>query len=279
MPLGMVLMAVMVAAGSGQDGDRHNQKAADVAAADAAFVQAIAHADTAGVEKFLDAGFTWTRADGTVHPRLEVLHRLPKAAIPNERNEETRVFTYGVLADVQVNRGRFHVLRVWVKRSGGWKALVYQEVISLDAPPTFTPGAGKDCDNPCKAIPFTPGTETERQVALAYSKLETAARARNSAAFAPMVADEFVAASSNSDRLQSKRSRMAEFDRSKDAGVAPTPLLSARMFSFGNTVLMVSEHKPDRGNPLHVSRVWVKRAGNWVETLSYQTSVGAPAAP
>jgi hypothetical protein len=154
---------------------------------------------------------------------------------------------------------------------------VYQEVISLAAPPTFTPGAGRDCENPCKAIPFTPRNDTEREVALAYSKLETAAHARNSASFAPMVADEFVAASSNSDRLQSKRGRMAEFDRSRDAGVAPTPLLSARMFTFGDAVLMVSEHKPDRGKPLHVTRVWVTREGSWVETLSYQTAVSVAA--
>jgi hypothetical protein len=88
-----------------------------------------------------------------------------------------------------------------------------------------------------------------------------------------MVADEFVAASSYSDRIQTKRSRMAEFDRSKDAGVAPTPLLSAQMFTFGDALLMVSEHKPDRGKPLHVTRVWVKRERNWVETLSYQTAL------
>ena len=271
--LGIALMAVTVPAGSGQD--RALPDLAGVAAADSAFAQAITRGDRAGVKKFLDADFTWTSADGATHPRAEVLRQLPKAAIASERDAESPVFTYGVLADVQVNRGRFHVLRVWVKRPGGWKAIVYQEVMSLDAPPTFTPGAGKDCDNPCKAIPFAPNTETERQVALAYSKLETAAHSRNSAAFAPMVADEFVAASSNSDRLQTKRSRMAEFDRSKDAGVAPTPLLSARMYAFGDAVLMVSEHKPDRGRPLHVTRVWVKRAGNWAETLSYQTSVGA----
>ena len=88
-----------------------------------------------------------------------------------------------------------------------------------------------------------------------------------------MVADEFVAASSNSDRLQSKHSRMAEFDRSKDAGVAPTRLVTARMFTFRDAVLMVSEHQPDRGKPLQVTRVWVKRDGSWVETLSYQTAV------
>jgi len=62
-------------------------------------------------------------------------------------------------------------------------ALNHQEVTSLDAPPTLTPGTGKDCDNPCKAIPFTPASETEREVAIAYSKLETAAHARNSAGF------------------------------------------------------------------------------------------------
>ena len=55
------------------------------------------------------------------------------------------------------------------------------------------------------------------------------------------------------------------FDHSKDSGVAPTPLLSARMLAFGDAVLMVSEHKPDRGNLLRVTRVWVKRGGSWIE--------------
>src|ERR1035437_8447790 len=90
-----------------------------------------------------------------------------------------------------------HVLRVWVKRSEGWKAIVYQEVMSLDTAPTLTPGAGKDCENPCKTVAYTPRNETERQVVAAYSKLETAAMAHNSAVFATLVADEFVAASSN----------------------------------------------------------------------------------
>jgi hypothetical protein len=65
---------------------------------------------------------------------------------------------------------------------------------------------------------------------------------------------------------------MEEFDRAKDGGLAPTPLVSARMHVFGDAVLMISEHKPDRGNPLHVTRLWVKRGADWVETLSYQTA-------
>ena len=102
---------------------------------------------------------------------------------------------------------------------------------------------------------------------------------RNSAAFASTMNDEFVAASSNNNRLQIKCSRMPGLDHFNDAGVAPTPLLSARMFTCGDAVLMVSEHRPDRGSPLRVTRLWVKRIGNWVETLSYQTAVTVAAAP
>jgi hypothetical protein len=245
--------------------------------ADTALTQAIAKADKSALEKLLDTDFTWTDAAGKIQSRTQVLGQLPKPLIADASNAESKAYTYGGLGDIQVNLARAHVLRVWVKRSAGWKIIVYQELTSLEKPPSFTPGAGKDCENPCKSIAFTPANDTERQVAIAYSKLETAAHARNSAAFGPMTGDEFVAASSNGDKLQSKRGRMADFDRSKDGGVAPTPLLSARMFVFGDAVLMVSEHRPDRGNPLHVTRVWVRRGGSWVETLSYQTAVRAAA--
>jgi hypothetical protein len=179
---------------------------------------------------------------------------------------------------VQTNYGAIHTIRVWVKRSDGWKLIAYQEVKSLDASPSFAPGAGKDCGNPCKGIPFRPKNDTERQVAASYSKLETAAMAHNSVVFATLVGDEFVAASSNSNKVYDKRGRMDDFDHAKMAGVAPTPLDSARMFEFGNAVLMLSNHTPDRGKPLRVLRIWVKRGGNWMETVSYQTSVQAAAA-
>jgi hypothetical protein len=244
--------------------------------ADRAFVQAIAKADRSALEKILDADFTWTDFEGKTRTRDQVLHDPPKSAIATQLEQ----YTYGDLGDVQANLGRAHVLRVWVKRPAGWKAIVYQEVMSLDAPPTVTPGAGKNCENPCKTVAYKPANETERQVVTAYSRLETAAMAHNSAVFATLVADEFVAASSNSNKLYDKRGRMDDFDHAKMAGVAPTPLTSARMFDFGGAVLMRSEHTPDRGKPLHVTRVWVKRDGSWVETLSYQTSVktavGAP---
>jgi len=241
--------------------------------ADRAFVQAAAKADKLALKKLLDADFTWTDLDGRTLTKAQVLRDAPMPAIAREDAAQSKQFAYGAIGDVQVNLERWHVLRVWAKRAAGWKALVYQEVMSLDAPPSFAPGAGKDCENPCKRVPYAPKNETEQQVITAYSKLETAAMAHNSAVFATLVGDEFVAASSNSNKLYDKRGRMDDFDHSKMSGVAPTPLVSARLFNFGDAVLMTSQHQPDRGQPLHVTRVWVKRDGNWMETLSYQTSI------
>ena len=250
-----------------------------MAQADRAFVQAVAKADKAALEALIDADFTWTDFEGKTATKAQVLAGLPKTAIAHEQGAERKEYSYGEIGDVQVNLGRAHVLRVWVKRAAGWRAVVYQEVMSLEAAPSFAPGAGKDCENPCRTVAYSPKNDIERQVIAAYSKLETAAMAHNSAVFATMVGDEFVAASSNSNKFYDKRGRMEDFDHSRMAGVAPTPLTSARLFDFSDAVLMRSEHRPDRGKPLHVTRVWVKRAGSWVETLSFQTSVKAGSTP
>jgi hypothetical protein len=261
---------IVTVAGWGQD--------STMAQADRSFMQAVAKADKAALETLLDADFSWTDFEGKTSTKAQVLGGLPKTAVAGEQGAQRKEYSYGEIGDVQVNLGRAHVLRVWVKRAAGWKAIAYQEVQSLEAAPTFAPGAGKDCENPCKSVPYAPANETERQVIAAYSKLETAAMAHNSAVFTTLVGDEFVAASSNSNKVYDKRGRLEDFDHSRMGGVAPTPLTSARLFAFENAVLMKSEHRPDRGKPLHVTRVWVKRKGSWVETLSYQTSVKAGSA-
>lgn len=271
--VGVLFAGICVTLSGGED-----SASQAMAEADRAFVKAVTNTDRPALEKILDTDFTWTDFDGRTQTKSQVLRDLPKRAIVNEQNAHLKQYTYGELGDVQVNLGKAHVLRLYAKRRDGWKAIAYQEVMSLDAPPSYAPGAGKDCENPCRTVPYEPKNDTERQVVAAYSKLETAAMAHNSPVFATLVADEFVAASSNSNKLYDKRGRMDDFDHAKMAGVAPTPLASARMFDFGDAVLMKSEHKPDRGKPLHVTRVWVKRNGNWVETLSYQTSVKAAAA-
>jgi hypothetical protein len=268
--LGVAFLATLVWAG--QDDQAMLQ-------ADRALVEAVAKEDKPALEKLLDADLTWTELDGRTLAKAQVLRDLPKPAIANENDAQSKEYGYGEVGDVQANLGRTHALRVWAKRPGGWKAIVYQEVVSLEAPfPSAAPGAGKDCENPCKRVAYQPKNEEEKQVVAAYSKLETAAMAHDSAVFATVVADEFVAASSNSNRLYDKRGRMEDFDHSKMGGLVPAPLVSARMFDFSDAVLMTSEHQPERGRALHITRLWVRRDGSWMETLSYQTSVKAAAA-
>jgi hypothetical protein len=247
---------------------------AEMLRADWAFMEAVRHADLAAFGRLLDPNFTWTDFEGKSQIKSEIV-AIPSPQINSGEKPSMLSYMYGNLGDIQENYGRLHLLRVWAKRPEGWKAMVYQEVMSLEAPPSFAPGAGKDCENPCKGVPYQPRNAVEHEVATAYSKLETAAMAHNSAVFSTLVADEFVAASSNSNKLYDKIGRMNDFEHAKMAGVAPTPLVSAQMFDFGGAVLMRSEHQPDRGKPLHVTRVWVKRNGSWMETLSYQTSVTA----
>jgi hypothetical protein len=244
--------------------------------ADRAFVQAVDGADRAALSRLLDEGFTWTDLHGKTRTKAEVLSNIPNGPVLGQDNAELKSYVYGSLADVQAGRGRVHEMRVWVKRHGQWKIVVFQDVLLLDVIPVLTPGAGAECENPCKNIPFHPKSAAEREVAAAYSRLETAAMAHNSAIFGTLVADEFVAASSNSNKLYDKQGRMQDFDRARMGGVAPTPLVSARMVDLGSVVLMKSEHQPDRGKALHVTRVWVKRYGNWLETLSFQTALEAP---
>ena len=257
---------------------------AAVRAADGEFLQAAAKGDTGALGKLLDGDFQWIDASGRLRGRAQVLKAVPKMLIPNPIEnssipEAVRLHNYGQIAVTQTDHERLHVLLVWVMRPAGWRALVYQEVQSLDAPPKVTPSAAKECRNPCKSVGYTPKTQAERAVIESYEGLETAAMAQDAVQWDAHTAEEFIAASSNSDKLLDKPTRMAELRHSNMAGLAPTPLISARLFQFGDASVMRSRHVPEHGKPLEVTRVFVMRDGKWLETVSYQTSIesGGPA--
>ena len=250
--------------------------AAAAASGDQAFVKATASGDTKAVAALLDQDFTWTNANGQTLDASHVTQALPKLAIANEAAAQTMTYDYGDVGVVQVNSGKLHTLRVWVKRPAGWLLLVYQEVRSLDtaatgaAPP---PNSGK-CENPCGAVPYTPKSATEREVMKAYTSLEEAAMGGKAKEWSEVAADEIALVSANSDRTFDKTTRAAAIAKASLGSVRPTKLLAARLFEFGNAVVMTSQHQADSGQHLQITRVWVKRDGRWQETLSYQTAVG-----
>ena len=98
----------------------------------------------------LDADASWTDAGGRTIHKAEVGQALPKPVIADETGAELRRYEYGRVGVVQVDKGPLHTLRVWIKRGGDWRLLAYQEVRSLSAPPTATPGITGECINPCR---------------------------------------------------------------------------------------------------------------------------------
>jgi len=268
---GLVLMAIVGAMVT----PRAATLDAAVTEADRAFLRSVAAGDTKGAAGLLDDAFTWTTADGRTLDRARVNQAPPKLAIADESSAQTMTYHYGAVDVVEVNSAKLHILRIWVKRPQGWRLLVYQEVRSLDAAPpgAAKPAAASKCENPCGAVPYTPKSAVEKEVMTAYTSLEEAAMGGKAKEWSEVAADEIALVSSLSDRAFDKTTRAAAIAKATLGSVRPTKLLSARLFEFGNAVVMTSQHQADNGQHLQITRVWVKRDNRWQETLSYQTAV------
>jgi hypothetical protein len=239
--------------------------------ADHALVEAIGKTDNAALGRLLDESFVWTDSAGKSSTKAQVLQDLPKPT--DGYNTAANVRTYGEVAAVQAASGKVHVLRVWVRRSGSWRALLYQEVTQAEnAEP---PGPSTNiCVNPCKTVPYQPKNEAEKGVILSWQQLETAVTNHEPQKWAPHFADEFVLIASGATQPTTKADRIAQLSK-PGIGPAPPALASARMFDFGNTIVMVSQSKPFSGKPAHISRVWFKQNDMWQMALSYQTTIQA----
>jgi len=247
----------------------------DVLQTDHDFVQAAAKADKATVAKLLDADFTWTDADGRSRARTQVLGSIPSPALGNEAGADVSQRTYGQVSAVMSGRDKIHVLRIWVKRSAGWRLLVYHEVALGRQSSGPTGSDVKDCENPCKTLPYKPRNESEQAVVASWQALETGVTNHDAAAWSPHIADEFTMLGSSNDHPLTKADRIATLNLQKQTGhgSAPAPLVSAQMFDFGDAIVMTCLHQPYTGKPIHVSRLWIKRDGHWIMSISYQTII------
>lgn len=244
--------------------------------ADHAFAQALAKQDKKALGAILDSNFLWTDPDGKTLTKAEVLQNLPTPSAGYEA--QTKEYTYGQVVNVRTDSGKLHVMRVWVKEPAGWRLLIYHEVKQAEkaasgsgAPPV------KECINPCKSVPYTPKNDAEAGVLKSWGELETAVTAGDSKAWAPHFVDEFEVIRSTGTKPDNKAERMAILDEQKQAGTngAPAELAPGhtRMFTFGDTIVMSCQSKPHSGKPDQITRVWVKRNGSWLMTVSFQTKI------
>ncbi len=249
------------------------QDDASLLRADHHFVQAVSTSDKKALASILGEDFTWTDSAGKTYTRDEALQSTPSSPA-NSTSAEIQQRLYGEVGLIMAVSGKTHAARFWVKRSDGWRLLVYHEATLAEEARSGSPRP-KDCENPCKTLPYAPKNEAEKGIITSWQELETAVTNHDSQTWARHVADEFILINSNNDHPFTKADRMAILDKQKQTGTAsaPIPLVSGQMFDFGDTVVMTAKHQRDNDKPVHVSRIWTKRDGHWLMAFSEQTIV------
>ena len=240
--------------------------------ADKAFVQAVLQKDAASAANFLSADFTWIDSAGKRLTRAATLQTFPSVA---NLDVEAQVRVYGDTAVVRANRGKMNVLRVWVKRAEGWRALLYQEVLQVEKSEPPAAKTSAECVNPCKTIPFQPRTANEKEAIASWQGVMRAMAESDANSYSPLIADEFTATDTFHDRPYTKTDRLAQINRQKTTGMraAPQELRDAEMFDFGETVMMVA-HEQRPGAKFYLNtRMWVKRDGRWQMLFSFNTQI------
>ncbi len=244
-----------------------------VLAADAAFLQAIAKGNKAAVGNLLEPDFLWVDTNANQQNRAQVLQKLPPV---ENADVEPKVNLYGGVAVVKADLGKAHVMRIWVKRPAGWRALVYQEVTLGSQPPRppLPPGANTDCDNPCKHYPYTPKNQTEKDVLAAMHGVIMGLAYYDVDAYVPNTADDFEMTMSVSPKVVTKAERLAGFARQKQAGDPPSindPTTSAQMFDFDGAVVLIAKWITRSGQHDVDTRMFVQRNGRWVLLFGFET--------
>jgi hypothetical protein len=248
--------------------------------ADHEFLQAAAKGDAAAAGKFLDGEFTWTNTAGRTYSRADVLSSLPKPALGGEAGVNQLRQTHNQVEAIMSDQDKIHVLRVWVKRAGAWRLLVYHEVVLGREGGGSTDTGTRTCENPCKTVPFKPKSEAEQEVLASWEALETAVANHDAFNWASHIASEFTMLGSTNDHPLTKADRIATLNLQKQTGrgALPPPVIAVQTYEFGDSIVMTSLHQPYTGKPVRVTRLWIRRDGKWIMTISYQTTVEASAA-
>ncbi len=246
---------------------------AAVLQADRSLLQAIQKADRTTVDRLLDSDFTWIDSRGKSQSREQVLQDFPA---PANADVDAPSRLFGQSAILRANRGRVQVLRVWAKRSPGWKLILYQEVTLVEkSEPPIAGDASGTCENPCQSIPFEPETISEKEAIASWQGVMRAMATNDADAYAPLIADEFTATDTHHDRPFTKPDRLAQIQKQKQLGTrsAPPALVSARMFDFGETVMMIAREQRPGAKSYFNTRMWVKRDARWQMLFSFNTRI------
>ncbi|MFZ3217335.1 MAG: nuclear transport factor 2 family protein [Candidatus Acidiferrales bacterium] len=245
---------------------------------DQAFTRAVTEGNRKAAAAFIDDQFEFTTAEGKTLDKSQTLDQLSLITTADPGVTDVRTFNYGEVGDVFGIHEDTRFLRVWVKRTAGWRIFNYIETpIAARAP--LPPGGG-DCINPCKTIPYTPTTEMDKAILDAWQHAKNDEWHPNSADWALRVSDEFLIINARTARPKSERvAILAKQQAAGTPGPPGDPIHDIRMFDFGDrAAVMLSRHTPYHGGkPYYNVRVWILRGGRWQLAVSQQTTIQSAA--
>jgi hypothetical protein len=248
--------------------------AADASAipSDHALLEALAKKNKDAAARLLHSDFSWIDSQGKRLTRSELLESWPAAANGDVVAEQ---HVYGRAAVIRADRGKMHVLRVWVNGPAGWQLFLYQEVAQLEISEPAGGIASTECENPCKTIPFRPQTQSEKEAVSSWQGVMSAMATNDAQAYAPLIAEEFTATDTFHDRPYTKTDRLAQIGKQKRTGTRSSPpeLLDAQMFDFGETVMMIAHEQRKGAKAYFNTRMWVKRDARWQMLFSFNTRI------
>ena len=246
--------------------------------ADRSLLSALGKADKTATGELLDADFVWTNVDGKSLKKTEVLGDLPTYAADNQGDENVRTYFYSQVETVLGVHHNARFLRIWVKRSAGWRELVELDtpISPKTAPASVEVAAGQgDCENPCRTVPYKPTTAMDKAILADWQKTKMEEWHPDATDWERHIADEFLIINNTTIRNKPERVVIAKKQQETGVGTPGDPITAMEIHDFGdNAAVMISHHVPHRGGkPYYNVRVWTLRDGRWQLALSQQASI------
>jgi hypothetical protein len=255
-----------------------------VLSADETLGAALRAGDRSAARRLLSLQFSFADENGKIHERKDFLADLKSvAAAPGT---DVKVKVYGLVAMVTGYRksalgNDAFFLDIWAKQKRAWRALTMQDVL-LAAPgePSVVPeapaapGKPSECKNPCQTIPYRVRSPAEQDIVNAFEAIERASFAHDADEWSKHIADEYVEYRSGQVPIPKLRGS-AVIEDQKQYNIAPvlTAIQSMRLSVYGDGAAMITTNGDYSAPLLQIARVWVKRNGQWLLTISVQTAI------
>jgi hypothetical protein len=263
-------------------------ESAAILTSDQLLADAMRNGDKSAARRLLSLQFTFTDENGKTHARKDFLADLK--GMSAAATSDPTVATYGQLAAVTGERKfeqgkNVFFLDLWAKQKGSWRALTMQNaVLAEDGAPTAAEaqaddGKAAECHNPCQTIPYRVRSPAEQDVLNSFLALEKARIAYDATEWSKHVSDDFMLYRSDYVPV-TKAASIAEIERQKQNRSAVTvgEIQTARLWVYGDAAAMIAtENAPDHSRPPYrAARLWTRRNGQWLMTISLQTDIETP---